>query len=277
MSDRYRCRAMLCGALFSLACVVPWSQAIATESFVIAASPSLRGVIEQLSTAFERSHPDVRVKLYFNRGLEMRQTIAALENSMVERYFIGTGPIHLVAPGGDELITRLEMKYYVLPGTKRSYAQDQLVLVVPESLVDAPESLEAMSRSTARLAVAEPARTRLGKQTQGALDALGLALSFKGRVDEATDSRGVVDHVLSGEADAGIIYGHEAAKDQERLRVVAIIKEGYQPTVHSMAMERYCPNRRLCDEFLDHIQSAEAQSIVRRAGYALPESPNTQR
>lgn len=242
----------------------------AQEPFVIAASPSLRGVLEQLSASFEKSHPDVRVKLYFNRGLELRQTIAGMENSMVGRYFIGTGPIHLVAPGGDELITRLEMKYYVLPGTKRAYAQDQLVLVVPEALVDAPDSLEALSRGTARLAVAEPGRTRLGKQTQEVLSALDLASSFKGRVDEATDSRGVIDHVLSGEAAAGIIYGHEAAREQERLRVVAIIKEGYQPTVHSMAMERYCPNRGLCEKFLDYLQSAEAQSVVRRAGYALP-------
>jgi molybdate transport system substrate-binding protein len=242
----------------------------AVEPFVIAASPSLRGVLEQLSAGFEQSHPGVRVKLYFNRGLEMRQTIAALENSMVERYFIGNGPINLIAPGGDELITRLEMKYYILPGTKRLYAQDQLVLVVPEALVEAPESLEAMSRGTARLAVAEPGRTRLGKQTQEALRASGLASSFQGRVDEATDSRGVVDHVLSGEAGSGIIYGHEAIREQQRLRVVAVIKEGYQPTVHSMAMERYCPNRDLCEQFLDYIQSSEGQSIVRRAGYGLP-------
>jgi molybdate transport system substrate-binding protein len=279
MRDRVQCRAMAFGALLALICVVPWSHAIAVESFVIAASPSLRGVLEQLGTAFERSHPDVRVKLYFNRGLEMRQTIAAMENSMVGRYFIGTGPINLVAPGGDELITRLEMKYYVLPGTKRTYAQDQLALVVPEALVEAPDSLESMSRGTARLAVAEPGRTRLGKQTKEALGALGLASSFKGRVDEATDSRGVIDHVLSGEADAGIIYGHEAAREQERLRVVAFIKEGYQPTVHSMAMERYCPNRDLCETFLDYLQSAEAQSVVRRAGYALPGEgePKTER
>lgn len=242
----------------------------AGESFVIAASPSLKGVLEQLAAGFERSHPDVRVKLHFNTGLAMRQGIAGMQNSMVGRYFIESGPIHLVAPGGDELIARLEMKYYVLPGTTRSYAKDQLVLVVPESLAEAPESLETMSRSTARLAVAEPVRTNLGKQTHQALGTLGLASSFEGRLDEATDSRGVVDHVLGGQADAGIVFGHEAVKEQDRLRVVAVIKEGYQPEVHSMAMERYCPNRRLCEEFLAYLQSAEAQSIVRRAGYGLP-------
>jgi molybdate transport system substrate-binding protein len=226
--------------------------------------------LEQLAMDFERSHPDIRVKLHFNTGLLMRQGIAGRQNSMVSRYFIETGPVHLVAPGGDELISRLEMKYYVLPGTKRAYAKDQLVLVVPEALVDAPESLEALSRSTARLAVAEPSRTHLGIQTEQALRALGLASSFSGRLDEATDSRGVVDHVLGGHADAGIVYGHEAVKERERLRVVAIIKDGYQPTIHSMAMERYCPNRALCQEFLNYIQSAEGQSAVRRAGYGSP-------
>jgi molybdate transport system substrate-binding protein len=196
--------------------------------------------------------------------------IAGMENSMVGQYFIGRGPIHLVAPGGDEVITRLQMKYYVLPGTKRPYALEQLVVVVPESLVEAPESLDAISRGTTRLAVADRSRTRLGTQTDDMLRALGFDESLKRRLDVATDSRGVIDHVLSGQADAGIIYGHEAVKEQERLRVVAMAAEGYTPTVHSMAMERYCPNRRLCEEFLAYIQSAEGQAVVRQAGYAVP-------
>ena len=272
MRDRYRCRAMLCGGLLSLACFVPWSHAIAAESFIIAASPSLRGLLEQLSTGFERSHPDVRVKLYFDSGLDIRRTIAGMENSMVGQYFIGKGPIHLVAPGGDELLARLEQKYYVLRETERSYAQDQLVLVVPVTLLEAPESLEAMSQGSSRLAIAEPEKTSLGKQTQEALRAAGLASSFEGRLDEATDVRGVIDHVLAGQADAGLIYGHDALKVRERLRVVAILNKGYTRTVHSMAMERYCPNRTLCTEFLEYIQSPEAQTLVRQAGYGVPGS-----
>ncbi len=254
--------------LFMLAIVRP--VAGATEALVIAASPSLQGVLERLSNQFEASHPDVRVKLYFDSGLDLRRTIAGMENSMVGQYFIGTGPIHLVAPGGDELIARLQQKYYVLPDAKRPYAFDQLVLVVPESLVEAPDSLEALSRGTGRLAVADPVQTRLGQQVRDALRTLGLDTALKGRLDVATDSNGVVDHVLSGQAEAGIVYGHEAVRKQERLRVSAIIGKGYTPTVHSMAMERYCPNRRLCDEFLAYIQSAEGQDIVRQAGYGVP-------
>ncbi len=242
----------------------------AGETFVIAASPSLKDVLEKLGNEFERSHAGVKVRLFFDSGLSLRQTIAGMENSMVGRYFVGSGPINLVAPGGDELITRLEGKYYVLPEGKRPYASDQLVIVVPESLVEAPESLDAISRSGNRLAIADRSRTRLGVQTDDMLRALRLQDSMKGRLDVATDSRGVIDHVLSGRADAGIIYGHEAVKQQDRVRVVGSIEKGYQPTVHSMAMERYCPNRPLCEEFLSFVQGADGQAIVKQAGYAVP-------
>ncbi len=242
----------------------------AAETFVIAASPSLKNVLERLGEGFENNHPGVHVQLYFDSGLALRQTIAGMENSMVGRYFIGSGPIHLIAPGGDELISRLEQKYYVLPNTKRPYALDQLVIVVPESLVEAPDSLEAIKRGTERLAVADPSRTRLGTQTGEMLRSLGFAEALKGRLDVATDSHGVIDHVLSGQANAGIIFGHEAVRAQERLRIAAIVENGYSPTVHSMVMDRYCPDRPLCEEFLAFIQNAEGQGIVRQAGYAVP-------
>jgi len=264
-------RAFLCVTLFL---AVPYwfgiGQARAAESFVIAASPSLKGLLERLGRGFEQTHPDVRVRLYFDSGLQLRQTIAGMENSMVGQYFIGSGPINLVAPGGDEVITRLQVKYYVLPGTTRSYAMDQLVLVVPESLVEAPESLEVIGHGQARLAIADRARTRLGAQTADMIRASGMEEMLKGRLDVATDGRGVIDHVLSGQADAGIIFGDQAVAQQQRLRVVGVVNTGYKSTVHSMAMERYCPNRRLCEEFLDYIQSAEAQRLVRQAGYAVP-------
>lgn len=88
------------------------SPAVATEQLVIATSPSMRIPVEALGRLFEQTHPEIRVRLFFDSGLDIRRTIAAMENSSIGQYFIGSGPIHLVAPGGDELITRLEWRYY---------------------------------------------------------------------------------------------------------------------------------------------------------------------
>jgi molybdate transport system substrate-binding protein len=74
----------------------------------------------------------------------------------------------------------------------------------------------------------------------------------------------------------GIVFEHEAVKERERVRIVARAHRGYQPIVHSMGMERYCPNRALCEDFLAFIQTREAQEIVRKAGYGLPGARGSQ-
>jgi molybdate transport system substrate-binding protein len=81
----------------------------------------------------------------------------------------------------------------------------------------------------------------------------------------------VLDHLLYGQADVGIIFGPDAVMEQERVRVVATAADpNVRPTVHSMAMERYCPNRALCEEFLSFLQSPEARKVVKSLGYLPP-------
>ena len=174
----------------------PVRDAQAMRVLVIATSPSVEAAIAQLGRAFETSHPNVQVRLSVDTSLDLRRTVAAMENQ--GKFFIGSGPIHLVAPGGDEVITRMEQKYYLLPETKVRYATEQLVLVAPESLSEAPESFGALGRmESIRIAVADRT-TRLGVETDRVLAALRLKDK---QLDLASDQSGILDHVLSGQAD----------------------------------------------------------------------------
>jgi molybdate transport system substrate-binding protein len=269
---------LVCGGLILFSVLT--HSASAMESLVIATSPSVAIAVEALGRQFEAAHPDVRVRLYLDSGLDLRRTIAGMENSAKGQYFIGSGPIHLVAPGGDELITRLEQKYYVLPGTKRPYAEVPLVMVVPEALVDAPTSFDALAKNqTLRVAVGDPDLTTLGQKTRQLLTTLGVWRHVESRLDRASDTRSVLDHLLNGQADVGILFGPDAMQESQRIRIVAVSESGtIPPVIHSMAMERYCPNRALCEEFLNFIQSAEAQAELKRLGYASPpQSPSMKR
>jgi molybdate transport system substrate-binding protein len=98
---------------------------------------------------------------------------------------------------------------------------------------------------------------------------------MKDRLDVATDARAVLDHVLNGQADVGIIFGPDAYDKRERVRIVAIASEqAVRPIIHSLAMERNCPNRTLCEEFLAFSQSPEARGILEGLGYGLPRNGN---
>lgn len=252
----------------------PVRDAGAARVLVIATSPSVGEAMAQLGRAFEASHPDVRVQLSVDTSLDLRRTVAAMENR--GKSFIGSGPIHLVAPGGDEVITRMEQKYYLLPEAKALYATERLVLVAPESLSEAPESFQALaSLPTVRIAIAD-LKTRLGVETDRLLSALGLKNVEGKRIDLANDQAGIIDHVLSGQADVGIMFGQDAVRVQQRVRVVAAAPTGlYKPIPHSIAMERYCPDRPLCEEFLRFVTSPEGQSVLKRLGYGPGKSPES--
>jgi len=244
----------------------------ATEPLVIAASPSMAAPLSAIGRAFEAKHPGVEVQLHYGSGLELRQMIATMQNRDGTKYFIGSGPIHVIAPGGDELLTRLGRGYYILPESRTPYATASLVLIVPESLVDAPSSFEAAAQDVRiRIAVADPKLTVLGEKTNELLHALGGTTTWEGRLDVATDARGVLDHLLNGKADAAIVFGPDAVREASRVRVVAMAPEKLdRPVTHSMAMERYCPNRSLCEEFLAFARSRDAEAIIKQLGYGVP-------
>ena len=247
----------------------------ATETFVIASSPSMADLLLTLGTAFEAKHPEVKIRIHRASGLELRQMIATMENRDRNKYFIGSGPIHIVAPGGDELITRLTWRYYVLPESRTPYATASLVLVVPESLVEAPSSFEALVQDSGiRIAVADPTLTVLGQKTDEFLRALaGGTRTWADRLDVATDARGVLDHLLYGKADVAIVFGPDAAREASRIRVTAVAPEQLdRPVIHSMVMERFCPNRALCEQFLAFVRTSEAETIITQLGYGLPRS-----
>ncbi|MBX3235194.1 MAG: substrate-binding domain-containing protein [Nitrospiraceae bacterium] len=235
----------------------------ATRDLIVATSPGVQDAMAQLGLAFEKTHPDVRVRLSVDSSLDLRRTIAGMENR--GKSFIGSGPIHFIAPGGDEVITRMEQKYYLLPESKALYATERLVLVAPESLSEAPSSFESLAKhESVRIAVADTT-TKLGVETDRLLSALGLKDK---RIDRASDRAGILDHMLSGQADVGIMFGQDAVRAQDRVRVLAVAPAAmYKPIPHSISMERYCPDRALCAEFLRFVTSQEGQAALQRLGY----------
>lgn len=242
------------------------------EVLVIAASPSVKAPLEALGDAFEAQFPGVKVRVHVEPALDLRQTIARLQNSFTVDIHRGRGMIHLVAPGGDELLTRLGSKNYIRPETRRPYAVEPLVLVVPESVVEAPTTFEALAQDERlRIVIADPAVTTLGQKSRALLQSLGLWHTVNGRLEIAADARGVVDHLMRGQADVGILFGPEAAREQRRIRVAAVANHGQvEAVVHSLAMEFECPDRALAQRFIEFTQGEEAQAVLRSLGYLSP-------
>lgn len=259
---------MLCAGLFTRS-EIAWA-----ELLVIAASPSLKAPLEALGRAFEAQNSGIKVRLHVEPALDLRRTIAGMENSLKVDIHRGRGMIHLVAPGGDELLTRLESKQYIRPGSRRPYAVEPLVLVVPESVVEAPTMFETLAQDERlRIVIADPAVTILGQKSRAVLQSLGLWQAVNRRLEVAADARGVIDHLMRGQADVGILFGPDAVREQQRIRIAAVANHGQAEAaaaVHSLAMEYECPDRALAQRFIEFTQGREAQAVLRSLGYLSP-------
>ncbi len=276
-------RSLSCSVAFLLVCALlfgwqPTSSRAdtaapaATRALVIAASPTVVEPIRALGEAFEVLQPGVSVQVIVLPVLDLRRTIAAVENHPALEMGMPKGPMHLVAPGGDELLKRLAYRGYIFPDSKRAYATVPLALVVPESLAEAPESFEALRQiPTLRVAVADPQLTTIGQRAHALLAGLGGVDAFRARMDISPDVDGVLDHLLSGQADVAIISGPQAHRQRERVRVVALAPGTGSPSpVHSLAILRSCPDQALAEAFVQFTQGADARRVMTGLGYGVP-------
>ena len=89
----------------------------------------------------------------------------------------------------------------------------------------------------------DPELTILGQRTRQLLATLESEAGGAPIGSRPRHVRCVLDHVLNGEADVGIVFGPDAVQESQRIRVGAVSERGIiPPVIHSMAMERYCPN-----------------------------------
>lgn len=247
------------------------SSASAEDTLVIATSPSVQRAVKALAREFETTRRGVKVLLYVDSALDLHRTVASTENRD-HTYVIGRGPIHLLAPGGDEVIAQLERKGYILPTTRTPYAAVSLALVVPATAPNVPRSFDEMARGACpRLTVADPERSVLGEMTAKLLKGLDLQEKLKYRVNVAADVRGVVDYLISGATDCAVLFSPEVFEHPDKLRVAAIAPRGMVlPILHSMAIQHYSPDRLLAEQFLSFIRTREARMTLAGLGYQAP-------
>ena len=248
---------------------------VMAEPLVILTSPRLEKPLVALAESFEAMHSDVHIKILLDSGLGLRGTISRLQNAGM--YGIESGVVHIVAPADQQLLDRLEYRYYVLQGTRRPYATTRLVLVAQADGQGPIESLDDLRRNTTvRVVVADPEISELGHRTKSALDQLRWSDAVTDHIIISHDVRGVLDRIIHRKADTGILFEYQAVAAGPSLKIIAPLPEdAAPPVVYAMAMERFCPNRQLCQAFLDFSQSPEARTILAGLGYGVPDESNS--
>ena len=121
-------------------------------------------------------------------------------------------PADVFASADQKAMDKAVDEKVIATDSRRDFAANSLVLIVPKDSTFAPASVKDLTAaSVKRVAYGDPASVPVGRYTEGALKEAGVwdAVSAKGVL--AANVRQSLDYVARGEADAGFVFGTDAA------------------------------------------------------------------
>jgi molybdate transport system substrate-binding protein len=218
-------------------------------SFKVLAAASLTDVFEELGAAFEEEH-DVDVEFSFGSSTDLAEQAAE-------------GAPGDVLATADEASMQAAEDAGVTADVSR-FAANVLVIVTPPDNPAGIESLADLADATwVRCADEAPCgRVALGVLEDNAITAEPASLE--------EDVRATLDKVVSGEADAGLVYATDAVAAGDGVRTIAIEGAEEQLTSYLVATLEQSEDSDLAQEWVDLVASEEGRAALTEAGFSLP-------
>ncbi len=219
------------------------------KTLEVLAAASLTNVFEELGATFEKDH-----------GVDVEFSFGSSTN-LAEQAADG-------APG-DVLATADETSMQVAEDAGvteeiASFATNVLVIVTPPDNPGGIESLADLADATwVRCADEVPCgRVALGVLEDNAVTAEPASLE--------EDVRTVLDKVVSGEADAGLVYATDAVAAGDGVQTIPIDDAAEQLTTYFMAALAQSEDSDLAQEWVDLVTSDQGRAALTEAGFTLP-------
>ncbi|HKI32907.1 MAG TPA: molybdate ABC transporter substrate-binding protein [Gemmataceae bacterium] len=220
----------------------------------VAAAVSLEEVLGQLLADFALRQPTIRVRAVFGGSDELAD------------HLLAGSPADLFLTADPEQLDRLEEWGLLRPHTRVRLTENSLAAIGPagrEMRVRKPADLARPE--VTRIAFAEPG-CPLGQYTRAYLDGLGLYEKLLPRVVRVDNSRAVVAAVRAGRANAGLVYGSDAAR-AEGCRLLFRVPAGPTAIRYEAAVLGRGKRPEEAQALLSFLTSATAAPRFRRCGF----------
>jgi len=248
--------ALVAGLSFGVAAL----HARGKQEIVVSAAISLKDAFGESGTQYEENS-GVRVLLNLGgSGLLQKQ--------------IETGaPVDVFASAGAQQMDVLQSARLIVESTRRNFASNRLVLVVPleASTFQIHSFSDLVSPEVSRLAIGNPKTVPAGQYAEQVLKNLGIWDNLKNRLVPGENVRQVLEYVSRGEASAGIVYASDALVSAGKVSIVTEAPEDlHAPILYPIAVVREAESPQQARTFIDFVLSESGQSIMKKYGFLSP-------
>src|SRR5262245_47797153 len=161
---------------------------------LVATAISLKGPVEESIAAFQAARA----------GEEL--TVQAAASGVIVSQIEQGAPVDLFISASPVEMDRVAKAEKIVPSTRRAIATNRLVIVTRKG-IDLPASLEGLKDPRfVKIAIGNPKTVPAGRYADQALRASSLLEAVQPRLVFGENVRQVLDYVVRGEADAGLVY-----------------------------------------------------------------------
>lgn len=216
------------------------------------AAASLRSVFEGLGAEFEEAH-DVSVAFNFSGSSDLAIQIEHGADADV------------FASADEVTMDRLVAADLVAHEPER-FATNTLTVVVPPGNPADVASVADLAKAEVRLVVCAP-QVPCGAAADRLAEAAGVAWTPRSEEQSVTD---VLNKVITGEADAGLVYVTDALVAGDQAQVLPLDEAAASRNHYPIAALASADDSDLATAFRDYVLSAAGRTALREAGFELP-------
>jgi len=227
----------------------------ASGTLTVFAAASLKGTFTRLAGEFERRHPGATVMLNFAGSADLATQISQGAPADV----FASADTRTMGPVSDAGLLR---------GQATGFASNVLEIAVPPGNPASVSSFRDLSRQGVKVVVCA-SQVPCGAAAETAEREAGVALT---PVSEESSVADVLGKVVSGEADAGLVYATDVKSAGGKVRGIPFPQARKAVVTYPIAAIAKSRQQELADAFIALVTSNEGQQTLQDAGFGAPPS-----
>ena len=232
-------------------------------------APSLTGrqeIIVSAAVSLKDAFTEIAALSENRTGMTIRFNFGA--SGALQKQIESGAPADLFASAGSKQMDELATKDLIVPGSRADFARNVLVLVTPANDARMRSLMDLARSDVKKIAIGNPKTVPAGQYTEQTLTRLKLLPEIQAKLIYAEDVRQVLDYVVRGEVDAGLVYSSDAVNAGTTVKIVAPAPDdSHEPIVYPIAIVKDSHQQPAAKQFIDLVLSSEGQTILAKHGF----------
>ncbi len=252
---------LVCLAIATSACAKSSSSATGSagpRELTVFAASSLTGAFSEIGNAFGRANPGTKVTFNFGPSDGLA---AQIESEGVADVFASASPTWMdnVAKKGPGIADRAD------------FARNKLIVIVPRDNPAGIRSFHDLAGPGVKLVLAAKG-VPVGDYAREALTSAGIDKQAEANVvSNEQDDASVVQKIVSGEADAAIVYASDVTRAiATQVKVIQIPDNVNVIATYPIGVVAGSGEPGLAKRFVDYVTSGAGQAVLTKYGFLSP-------